>query len=203
MENADLTTRNMCIYRKWCGNPGCRRQHPAGWDPHVVKFDRSNEYCVYALNSDTCTIPNCKRKHDANCPKGVACCVQCSLLHPVGHKPTQVQCVDNCANPLCLGVHSENRTDEFCQYDPFCTRIEGGSCPYNHSPDNGKLRMVRGYCNYKANGLICQHRTPCPYTDPHSHPCTNGRECRWRGCGFSHNGAKAPEYQDKRRDRKR
>lgn len=176
--------KDACIYSKWCGNPGCMRAHPPGWDPHVVKFDRTNTYCVYALNGAECSIPNCTRTHSITCPKGANCCTQCILRHPDGHQPRAVQCKDDCRDVFCLGVHGPDRVDDFCLFDPFCTRTE--DCGYPHSELNGRLRMVKGYCNYKANGLICQHRDPCPYNDPTGVKCSNGHECRWRGCGFRH-----------------
>lgn len=183
-DDSAQSTRSVCIYNRWCGNPGCHRAHPAGWDPHVVKFDRSNVYCVYALNGAECSIPGCTRNHNAACPRGIECHTQCVLRHPEGWNPAAIQCTDECRDVFCLGAHTQNRAEDFCIYDPFCTRVD--DCEYTHTELNGKLRMVKGYCNYRANGLTCQHRDPCPYINPTGVKCSNGHACRWRGCGFQH-----------------
>lgn len=179
----------ICSFNKLCPNPKCPKAHHKDRNIEKIIVDPNREYCIFALNGEECKFRDCRMEHDVTCPDSENCAQSCILKHPPGHDPKSVVCRKglNCTSAKCLGVHPPGRELPICEFDPFCTRV-GRGCDKRHSDENGKLRMLKGFCNFKTNGMECKH-DPCVYENPSSYACQEGKNCKYlkQGkCGFSH-----------------
>ncbi len=185
----------ICIFNLLCPNPKCSKLHHKDRDVTKIVIDPRREHCVFALNGKECTFGACTMNHDVACPSGAECTVECILVHPEGHNCRNTKCQRgaDCDDTQCLGVHPDGWELPLCSFNPFCTRVgkpgEKPVCDRRHTPDNGKLRMLRGFCNFKTNSIPCKHGEECPYENPSEYPCREGKGCRYlkKGqCGFYH-----------------
>jgi len=184
-------TYELCLYNVYCANDRCQKIHHKDRDISKIVVDPARLVCVFALNGAPCPIKVCNLSHDASCEFGAKCSYRCILRHPEGHSPEKVECEEGleCSFARCVGVHPEGWTQPVCQFDPFCTRIDSGLCQHRHTDLNGTLRMIKGFCNYKTNGMECIHEDPCSYEDPSKYKCKHGAGCRYlklTRCGFMH-----------------
>lgn len=194
-EPAAADNYEICVFNLLCPNPKCPKLHHRDRNIDTIVVDPERKHCIFALNGKECTFSACTMSHEVTCPYGAECTFKCILRHPDGHDPHKTACPrgEECDDSRCLGVHPVGWELPLCSFNPFCTRVgkpgEKGLCDRRHTPENGTMRMLRGFCNFRTNGLPCKHGDDCPYENPQNFSCREGKNCRYlkKGqCGFHH-----------------